>query len=198
MNVKFLLVVVLLAISSQVMAKAYRWVDEDGKTHYSDAPPPQVSDKVQEIKIDLPPPPASSPPVDSVDKSASTSGDSSGKDGRDAGKKTEEPKLADKCRKALQLSPKAMKKAMELLKEKYKSGKMSKEELEEAEKKFKSVKTPSQSECEAGYKTDASLRNVVDCFANADGDPETGLFCIAFVKAMDEAMSDIKAKEKQK
>ena len=38
---KILLILTLLAFSTSLAAQAYRWVDANGVTHYSDSPPPE-------------------------------------------------------------------------------------------------------------------------------------------------------------
>jgi len=49
--------VLLLPINESLADKIYRWVDEHGKTHFSDKPPPNnaKNSETKEIKIELPP-----------------------------------------------------------------------------------------------------------------------------------------------
>ena len=48
---KILLALLLSAISWQVPADVYRWVDDSGKVHYSDQPPPTQPAEPLELKI---------------------------------------------------------------------------------------------------------------------------------------------------
>jgi Domain of unknown function (DUF4124) len=55
MKNRFLFVVVFLALSFPVAADIYKWVDANGKVHYSNTPPPEV--KGTKVKVDDPAPP---------------------------------------------------------------------------------------------------------------------------------------------
>ena len=63
MKKKFLFVVMFLALSFPVAADIYKWVDANGKVHYSNTPPPEV--KGTKVKVDDPAPPtgAATPPA---------------------------------------------------------------------------------------------------------------------------------------
>jgi len=87
-----LLAALPLAVGAQQM---YKWVDEKGVTHYTDAPPPEGTPKSQ--KIDVRPTPPSGPasaPVDPRQKELDTRGDRLKKE-QDARKATsDEERLA--------------------------------------------------------------------------------------------------------
>ena len=55
MKNRFLFVIALLAMSLSVSADIYKWVDANGKVHYSNTPPPDV--KGNKVKVDYPAPP---------------------------------------------------------------------------------------------------------------------------------------------
>lgn len=48
--------VVCLALSGAASAQVYKWVDENGKVHYGDAPPDRNDSKKKSVKINTPPP----------------------------------------------------------------------------------------------------------------------------------------------
>lgn len=54
MKKRFLMVAVLAACSMAVAADIYKWVDADGKVHYSNTPPPKAN--VTKVKIEDPAP----------------------------------------------------------------------------------------------------------------------------------------------
>lgn len=56
---RFLFVLLSLALSSAVAAEMYRWVDSQGRVHYSDEPPPAGA---KSSKTVTPPPPSSYAP----------------------------------------------------------------------------------------------------------------------------------------
>ncbi len=43
--IRFLMAAILLALAAPAAAQLYKWVDKDGKTHYSDTPPPNLDSK---------------------------------------------------------------------------------------------------------------------------------------------------------
>jgi Domain of unknown function (DUF4124) len=51
----FLFVIALLVMAFSVSADIYKWVDANGKVHYSNTPPPEV--KGTKVKVDDPAPP---------------------------------------------------------------------------------------------------------------------------------------------
>jgi Domain of unknown function (DUF4124) len=55
MKNRFLFVIALLAMSFSVSADIYKWVDANGKVHYSNTPPPDV--KGTKVKVEDPAPP---------------------------------------------------------------------------------------------------------------------------------------------
>lgn len=48
MNIQLLLLLILMAFQGGVSAKLYKWVDEDGKVHYSDKVPPEYIDQARQ------------------------------------------------------------------------------------------------------------------------------------------------------
>lgn len=44
------------ALPGPVLAQVYKWVDENGKVHYGDAPPEQAQGKKKSVKINTPAP----------------------------------------------------------------------------------------------------------------------------------------------
>jgi hypothetical protein len=59
-----LLALFLLFVAQSAGAGVYKWVDEKGVTHYSEAPP--QGRKSEAIRIDPPPPPGATPPGKSL------------------------------------------------------------------------------------------------------------------------------------
>jgi Domain of unknown function (DUF4124) len=55
MKNRFLFVIALLVMSFSVSADIYKWVDSNGKVHYSNTPPPDV--KGAKVKVEDPAPP---------------------------------------------------------------------------------------------------------------------------------------------
>ena len=54
MNMKYIGLLVLLAfalIQQHAFAQVYRWVDEDGKVHFTDQPPPDQNAEPLELKV---------------------------------------------------------------------------------------------------------------------------------------------------
>jgi hypothetical protein len=53
MEIKLLLLFGVLAITSHVYsAEIYRWVDKDGKVHFTDSPPPDVKSEQMTVEVD--------------------------------------------------------------------------------------------------------------------------------------------------
>jgi hypothetical protein len=48
---RFVLALAALLVATAVSAQAYRWVDKDGKVHYSDSPPPAAAKNVEQKKL---------------------------------------------------------------------------------------------------------------------------------------------------
>jgi chromosome segregation ATPase len=48
MNIRLLLLLSLIIFQGNVWAKLYKWVDEDGKVHYSDKVPPEYNDQARQ------------------------------------------------------------------------------------------------------------------------------------------------------
>ena len=55
MKNRFLFVIALMSVSISASADIYKWVDANGKVHYSNTPPPEV--KGTKVKVDDPAPP---------------------------------------------------------------------------------------------------------------------------------------------
>jgi len=53
--------VLLLALAAPAYAQLYKWVDADGKVHYSDQPPPATARKEQKLNIRTTPPESAAP-----------------------------------------------------------------------------------------------------------------------------------------
>ncbi|WP_397534090.1 DUF4124 domain-containing protein [Roseateles sp.] len=72
----FILHVVLtsVAASSAVAAEVYKWVDKDGKVHYSERKPPQAVEKVVDIRIPSSPPQPVRPAATATSSSQEASG----------------------------------------------------------------------------------------------------------------------------
>ncbi|HEX6829045.1 MAG TPA: DUF4124 domain-containing protein [Burkholderiales bacterium] len=51
MNARMLAAALMLALSASVQAQLYKWVDSEGKIHYSDQPPPAGANKEQKLNI---------------------------------------------------------------------------------------------------------------------------------------------------
>ena len=51
-----LLALACLAAAGASAQTIYKWVDEKGRTHYSESPPPEVKSKATAVKIDTTPP----------------------------------------------------------------------------------------------------------------------------------------------
>ncbi|HSD61231.1 MAG TPA: DUF4124 domain-containing protein [Burkholderiales bacterium] len=61
MNRKAWLTGLLLALAAPAYAQLYKWVDADGKVHYSDQPPPATAQKEQKLNIRTTPPESAAP-----------------------------------------------------------------------------------------------------------------------------------------
>lgn len=48
LNIRILLILTLIIFQGSLSAKLYKWVDEDGKVHYSDKVPPEYNDKARQ------------------------------------------------------------------------------------------------------------------------------------------------------
>ncbi|KAA3639862.1 MAG: DUF4124 domain-containing protein [Proteobacteria bacterium] len=48
MKIQILLLITLIVLQGDLSAKLYKWVDEDGKVHYSDKVPPEYIDQARE------------------------------------------------------------------------------------------------------------------------------------------------------
>ncbi|MBA4342817.1 MAG: hypothetical protein C0423_11785 [Methylibium sp.] len=68
------LVLASFAASSAVAAEVYKWVDKDGKVHYSERKPPQAVGKVVDIRVPSSPHPPVRPAVTATSSSKETSG----------------------------------------------------------------------------------------------------------------------------
>jgi opacity protein-like surface antigen len=68
-----LVVLALAAASSAVAAEVYKWVDKDGKVHYSERKPPQAGEKVVDIRIPSSPHPTLRPPATATSRSQEAS-----------------------------------------------------------------------------------------------------------------------------
>ena len=55
MKIRFLIVAGLAACSMAAVADIYKWVDADGKVHYSNTPPPKTN--VEKVNVEDPAPP---------------------------------------------------------------------------------------------------------------------------------------------
>jgi hypothetical protein len=75
-NMKYLVCLIILISSSAYAGSIHKWVDEEGNTHYGDAPPASVSTK--ELRVDVAPSdPGKALPRLGTSDSASASGNSS-------------------------------------------------------------------------------------------------------------------------
>lgn len=63
-----------VAASSVVAAEVYKWVDKDGKVHYSERKPPQAVEKVVDIRISSSPPSTVRPAATAASSSQEASG----------------------------------------------------------------------------------------------------------------------------
>ena len=53
---KFLMMVLALVCTGAMADQVYRWVDKDGKVHYSQTPPPGAATGVESLQVNAPPP----------------------------------------------------------------------------------------------------------------------------------------------
>ncbi len=53
---KLLPALLLLACAAAAADQVYRWVDKDGKVHYSQTPPANAATSVQPVQVNAPPP----------------------------------------------------------------------------------------------------------------------------------------------
>lgn len=53
---KLLALSLVLACTAAMADQVYRWVDKDGKVHYSQTPPVNASTSVQPVQVNAPPP----------------------------------------------------------------------------------------------------------------------------------------------
>jgi len=80
----FIAAVIALAFASPGAAQLYKWVDKDGKVHYSDAPPAKEESK----RLSIPTNPAPEPPKSAVARDKEL--DKGRKAAQEASKKTED------------------------------------------------------------------------------------------------------------
>jgi hypothetical protein len=71
-NMKYLVCLFMLISSSAYADSIYKWVDEDGNTHYGDVPPPSVH--TEELRVDVVPgnPGKALPRLETSDPESST------------------------------------------------------------------------------------------------------------------------------
>ena len=88
-NMKYLICLFILISSSAYAGSIHKWVDEDGNTHYGDAPPASVTTK--ELRVDVvPSDPGKALPRLGTSDSASASGGGSTGSGKPVGKVPED------------------------------------------------------------------------------------------------------------
>ncbi|MEM7276764.1 MAG: DUF4124 domain-containing protein [Pseudomonadota bacterium] len=160
---------VLLASYSVASAEVYKWVDADGKTHYSDSPPPkQQTEKVKIQKASTPAPYRTS--------SGST-------DFSESAAKTEEPRQVSEratCSKAFR-NLRRFAPAWER-KIRAKMPRMTPERRAEAEESIRKMKQgvaelPSEMGQCVSEMSDPSSRRKTQCMANASDDT-MAMFCV--------------------
>jgi len=88
-KMKYLICLFILISSSAYAGSIHKWVDEDGNTHYGDAPPASVTTK--ELRVDVvPSDPGKALPRLGTSDSASASGGGSTSSGKPVGKVPED------------------------------------------------------------------------------------------------------------
>lgn len=88
-NMKYLICLFILISSSAYAGSIHKWVDEDGNTHYGDAPPASVTTK--ELRVDVvPSDPGKALPRLGTSDSASASGGGSTSSGKPVSKVPED------------------------------------------------------------------------------------------------------------
>jgi len=88
-NMKYLICLFILISSSAYAGSIHKWVDEDGNTHYGDAPPASIT--TQELRVDVAPSdPGKALPRLGTGDSASGSGSTGSGSGKPASKVPED------------------------------------------------------------------------------------------------------------
>lgn len=190
MKMKVLFVVVLFALSGPVLAKAYRWIDGNGDIHYDEAPPADARD-VQEIMVDMPPPPLPEkdsttepgPPVAGkaiAEQAADTA------EAKNTTNDKVDPEVQKKCEAAVSLFPEFRQELEAKLKQKLKDGKITQESYDSfIGFKPDAKQNLSTTECEADYANVPESKTLIDCLAGAEAKASQAVNCMIMARIDD-------------
>lgn len=189
MNIKVLLVIVLFVSSGPVLAKAYRWFDENGDVHYDEAPPADARD-IQEIQVDMPPPPLPAKEheteIGPIDEKAGTDQQASPAEVNNAATSKVDPEVQKKCDAAVQLFPEFRHELETRLKQKLKDGKITQESFDNFVGAKSDVSSSlSHSKCESDYAAIAEAKTLIDCLAGAEGKASQAVNCMIMARVDD-------------
>lgn len=161
-----LLFSIFIIFSSVVNAKIYKWVDENGVTHFGNQPPAQTDTK--EIKENT----GNSIQSEKVNTTSSRSERTSNQNGASKEEKLE----ALDCYAAVDNAKSSLKSLRQVGKEKRRRGDMDKEKYEEGVEKLKKAsRSISRSDCE---KSKGNKRKFYLCMSEGDGEATHAVICI--------------------
>ena len=169
MKIVLLVLSLLLASHSVANAEVYKWVDADGKTHYSDSPPPkQQTEKVKIQKASTPAPYRASSGSSEFSETAS--------EGEETKQVSERATCSKAFRNLRRFAPAWERKI------RAKMPRMTPERRAEAEESIRKMKRgvaelPSEMGQCVSEMSDPSSRRKTQCMANASDDT-MAMFCV--------------------